>query len=435
MSRKFRNDIGFRYTRKILAALKKYLNTTISSDIIEFHSCIPKKFDQEGTYLPTKQMLQYILVRLQSLMKFMTRILVCCEDATRFYKDRIKRGQSWNVSLLTFANQCKIWSICKTLLKESSTLYSSLLPYMNKFQISGPEWLNEKYEFPTNLREWLSYDMDNEIPTCIDIPSISEVNFIDITEDDDVEYCGEYDLDCQIIDSQCKQTVCTTASKLSKKKKHSLKISKPQMEDIGETVSRTNLIQEFMKQNSQKVDNSDDVTETCKNHQISSKVKSNKRKMESINIGESVIPILKETPISNKSNKNKSVNVGGKFISDTSIVKNNLICVTQQSNTPDRTFHNINKNKNHNQGGQDFNFNNIRSARDLFVCLKQEENYRNLDLQKALSKNLGLMQWHAFKNKMLVHVKKLNAKGKCADSKNTKQLLEKIKREWRNINK
>lgn len=442
MSRKFRNDIGFRYTRKTLVALKKYLNTTIYSDLIEFHSCIPSQWETDGTYLPTKQMLQYALVRLQTLMKFMTRILICCENATRFYKDRISRGQSWNVSLLAFANHSKIWTICKVLLDESTSVYSSLLPYINKFQINGPEWLTQEYEFPTNLEKWLGYDLDNNIiPEYINVPSIRDEGFLDITEDDDVEFCGEYDLDLEIIGTSKKEKITnntpdtpnTPEVKIQNSNKTNLKQSNLQSMDIGTPVCQTNITEKSSKNNTPKSTlYSSGIKEMNKKLQTNiNKTISKKKKLKSLDIGEIVDrTVLKQEPGSNL--KAKEI-VASNFVSDESIVKNTSITVTQK-HSPNISKPNKNLNK-HNLNSKTINFNNINNARDLAICLKQEEEYRNSDLTKALSKNLGLMQWHAFKNKMQTYIKKLNTKGKSLDSKNSKQLLEKIRKEWRYINK
>ncbi|XP_045495108.1 nucleolus and neural progenitor protein-like [Colias croceus] len=156
--KKFRNDMGYRNFKKVNTALRKYLTLNLLKDVEKFSSYLPKENDNE-LYLPTRQMLEYILIRIMSFSKLMLRIVVCSKQSAIFYLDRIKRGESHWMCLMPYALLCRIWSMTLVLLQHSCNWYNQLYQVIGKLEIKGLAFLPPNYKLPNDLEEWL--DMKN----------------------------------------------------------------------------------------------------------------------------------------------------------------------------------------------------------------------------------------------------------------------------------
>ncbi|CAD0199742.1 unnamed protein product [Chrysodeixis includens] len=159
--KKFQNDIGYRNLRKVNTALKKYLSLNLLKDIENFIAALPS-VNEDELYLPTRQMLEYVMLRIIAFSKIMLRICVCSKQAAVFYLNRVKRGESHWMSLLPYALLSRIWSMSMVLLQHSTTWYSNLYTYLNKLQLKGLPFLPDNYELPQDLEQWLDLkNIDN----------------------------------------------------------------------------------------------------------------------------------------------------------------------------------------------------------------------------------------------------------------------------------
>lgn len=155
--KKFRNDIGYRNFKKVNVALRRYLFLNLLKDVQSFTDTLPPVEDE--VYLPTKQMLQYVLVRLLAFSKILLRICICSKKSSIFYLDRIRSGDSHWMSLMPYAALSRVWSMCSVLLQHACKWYSQLLPWLDKLQVKGVVFLPDSYNFPSDLGNWL--DMKN----------------------------------------------------------------------------------------------------------------------------------------------------------------------------------------------------------------------------------------------------------------------------------
>lgn len=153
--KKFRNDIGYRNLKKVNSALRRYLAVNFLKDVESFTSVLPK--DMEEIYLPTRQMLEYIMLRLITFAKIMLRVGVCSKQAAIFYLDRVKRGESHWMSLMPYALVSRIWSISVVLVQHSCNWFSNLYSFLDKLKFKGLSFLPESYNLPTNLEKWLNF--------------------------------------------------------------------------------------------------------------------------------------------------------------------------------------------------------------------------------------------------------------------------------------
>ncbi|CAH2234398.1 jg21202 [Pararge aegeria aegeria] len=159
--KKFRNDIGYRNFKKVYTALRKYLSLTLLKDVQNFIDVLPAN-NEVKPYLPTRQMLQYILVKIVTFSKLMYRITVCSKQAAIFYLNRIKLGESHWMCLMPYALLCRIWSMVLVLLQHSCNWYNQLYPFLKHLPYKGLDFLPKEYQLPVDLEEWINLKNINQ---------------------------------------------------------------------------------------------------------------------------------------------------------------------------------------------------------------------------------------------------------------------------------
>lgn len=107
MKWKFRNDKGFKNMEKINRSLLNYLNLSIEREFDYLKDNII--IDKNNIQLPSKQMLDYVLVKIQGFAKLMCKIESTCMDAAKFFKSRINVGHAWTISLIAYSVISRIW--------------------------------------------------------------------------------------------------------------------------------------------------------------------------------------------------------------------------------------------------------------------------------------------------------------------------------------
>lgn len=107
MKSKFRNDKGLRYMVKLNKALLNYYNMFLKKEYTDLRSDLQM---EDGTYiLPSRQRLEYVLVRTQGFGKLMTRIEEISRYTSHFLRARIRLGHAWSIALVAFGTTSRIW--------------------------------------------------------------------------------------------------------------------------------------------------------------------------------------------------------------------------------------------------------------------------------------------------------------------------------------
>jgi len=92
---------------KLNKALLNYYNMSLKKEYTNLRSDLQM---EDGMYvLPSKQILEYVLVRTQGFGKLMTRIEEISRYASHFLNARIKLGHAWNVALVAYGTISRIW--------------------------------------------------------------------------------------------------------------------------------------------------------------------------------------------------------------------------------------------------------------------------------------------------------------------------------------
>ncbi|XP_043266058.1 uncharacterized protein LOC122405411 [Colletes gigas] len=160
MKSKFRNDKGVKAMSKVNRALLNYLSLSLEKEYENLKSYI--EADDEYVKLPSKQMLEFVLVRTQGFAKLMVRVEEVSKHAAHFLKCRIALGHAWSVSIIAYAVISRIWILSRHLIKKSCTWYNGLYQYLKTFKASGMDWLPRDYEIANNLETWLALPWINE---------------------------------------------------------------------------------------------------------------------------------------------------------------------------------------------------------------------------------------------------------------------------------
>lgn len=115
MKCKFRNDKGFKNMEKVNRALLNYLNLALEKEYKRFKNHI----ELSGVFvtLPSKQMLEYILVRTQGFAKLLARVEEVAKCAGTYLRTRIILGHAWTVTLVAYAIISRIWYVIYICLK------------------------------------------------------------------------------------------------------------------------------------------------------------------------------------------------------------------------------------------------------------------------------------------------------------------------------
>lgn len=107
MKWKLRSDKGLKSMEKINRALLNYLNLSLEREYNNLRDNIV--ITKDGISLPSRQMLQYVLVRTQGFAKLMCRIESVAMSAAEYFKNRINIGHAWTMSVIAYSIISRIW--------------------------------------------------------------------------------------------------------------------------------------------------------------------------------------------------------------------------------------------------------------------------------------------------------------------------------------
>ncbi|XP_076655909.1 nucleolus and neural progenitor protein [Halictus rubicundus] len=154
MKSKFRNDKGVKAMSKLNRALLNYLSLSLEKEYENLRNYV----ELEGKYykIPTKQMVEYVLVRTQGFAKLMVRVEEVAKHAAHFLRSRIMLGHAWSIATIAYSVVSRIWILSRHLTNRSCTWYNDLYHYLTAFKASGLSWLPTEFELPSDLRIWLA---------------------------------------------------------------------------------------------------------------------------------------------------------------------------------------------------------------------------------------------------------------------------------------
>ncbi|CAB3247522.1 unnamed protein product [Arctia plantaginis] len=395
--RKFSNDIGYRNFRKVHTALKKYLALNFLKDIENFLLALPSEDDDEK-YLPTRQMLEYLMLRIITFSKIMLRICICSKQSAIFYLNRLKRGESHWMSLLPYALLSRLWSMTMVLVQHSTSWYSNLYPYLNILEFKGVNLLPDNYELPQDLEQWLDLkNVDNFGRFNWDQKKLIEDN---ILLDDD-----ENDLFDSILNFVNQLNKNEAEEEVGEELKPLINKCKDELNNMG---TATAIDYSKLSDNSVGINEGEVINRKNYKSELGECLSRETFKMEQGEVlSRENFNVLVNAPNEIENNK-FSHNGPDRIVKQekqelTKLLKQKME-VTKATNIHNRHTHM-----------------KVTNSESLKEFLKIEEKYRNESNIQSLTCHLSLMQWHALKKALL----------KLCDNLTNRKIDKKFQRIWK----
>lgn len=154
---RFRNDKCQRFLKMIQKCAARLLDElSLDKEINKFHRFFPIPSDiknNDKLYLPTRQMLEFVLVRLYGGANLLWKLIVYCQNAGELCLQRIKLGHFWNIGLNNLSCVSRLWILWISMLVLFEKIYAYLLLVLPLLPVSQAKWLaiDCNYKFPTNI--------------------------------------------------------------------------------------------------------------------------------------------------------------------------------------------------------------------------------------------------------------------------------------------
>ena len=128
---RFRNDKCQRFLKLIKKSSDRFLDElNLDKEVSKFSGVFPIPIDiknKEKLYLPTKEMLEYILVRLYGGANLLWKMIVYCQKAGELSVQRIKLGHFWNIALNNLSCVSRLWGLSISMLVLVEKAYDCFL--------------------------------------------------------------------------------------------------------------------------------------------------------------------------------------------------------------------------------------------------------------------------------------------------------------------
>ncbi|XP_014213256.1 uncharacterized protein LOC106642867 [Copidosoma floridanum] len=233
MKSKFRSDKGLKHMEKVNRALLNYLNMSLHKDyeILQKYT----EINNGIVSLPSRQTLEYVLVRTQGFAKLMCRVESMAVTAASILQSRLYIGQSWTVAMIAFAVISRIWILSRHMVRKSCTWYDDIYKFAKSFKIVGISWLPDKHVLPKKLSKWLNIPWLSEnfdtMPLHEENWSDSIFNLIQVnTETEPTEVNSINSAIDKAMKDELKESVMLKSSLTS--------AEKTKIKDLGQSISR-----------------------------------------------------------------------------------------------------------------------------------------------------------------------------------------------------
>ena len=230
----FKYQHRFRQLQKIHVGLEKLLNLDFVNILENVSGYLPDiSFIPEEVYLPSRQNIEYILLRIQGIAKLCCRIVGLCREAFGYYLKSLTTGHYFDFHTVVMSILASLWKICRDVCQKMVVYYNKLFQIRHKLRKSKKDWLTAGYEFPEDLVSWLGAEWTDEIAIKEGTLKIQRnttiFNLLNVEEDDyDDGQPPEKKLKVEIDEAENSQGIKTELKKLKEEEEGEL-IERPEV--------------------------------------------------------------------------------------------------------------------------------------------------------------------------------------------------------------
>lgn len=150
----FHNMSGFKFVCKLNAALCRLLKLDIEQTLDNFFQMLPDVSSYNPNEVPSRNNLDFILIRLISLNKIYQRISSCCLESASYFNGLLKNSFFIETVTLFIAVIAKLRDLTHKLGNIYTSFYKKLLAFRILFPKMNSHTSFEKFVFPKELEQF-----------------------------------------------------------------------------------------------------------------------------------------------------------------------------------------------------------------------------------------------------------------------------------------
>ena len=160
---RFRNDKAQKFLKMIQKSCARFWSElSLGQELTKFYGVYPVLLDiknKDKLYLPTKEMLRFILARFYGGANLLWKIVMYCQHAGELCVGRIKLGHFWNIGLNNLSCVSRLWSLTISTLILVEKIYQSLVLLLPVFPANTnmPTKLCDN-DFPVNIAQVITQE-------------------------------------------------------------------------------------------------------------------------------------------------------------------------------------------------------------------------------------------------------------------------------------
>ncbi|ROT73739.1 hypothetical protein C7M84_007806 [Penaeus vannamei] len=152
-----RKDKYFRILRKVNKTVQRWDELKIDEYLSILQSSTPKVPDwNKSVRVPSKQMYEYLLVRVFGGFRLLLCIEGYCREAAGYLVMKIRTGYFFNIASALLANVARIRALALDLAGQLAELYDAIYPLLDNLKGTSASSLFEKKDYPSSLTTELS---------------------------------------------------------------------------------------------------------------------------------------------------------------------------------------------------------------------------------------------------------------------------------------
>uniref|UniRef100_A0A182IV09 DUF4477 domain-containing protein n=1 Tax=Anopheles atroparvus TaxID=41427 RepID=A0A182IV09_ANOAO len=161
---RMRHFAGFRLLRRLNQTLLRIKSMNIAWEILNFSGFLPDvSYIPTEVNLPVRSNLEYLLVRLQGLIKLLMRVVYLAKEVARYQLKHIADAIFFTQNSVSLALMGEVWVLGRTACRQVDQFYTDLHASLPILPETKASWLPKDYRLPASLAQWLGKEYQEEI--------------------------------------------------------------------------------------------------------------------------------------------------------------------------------------------------------------------------------------------------------------------------------